>query len=854
MQKNNVMNSFRLTVQERILLHLGDYSRFIDQLEVPFALTQEGIASVVGVVRSAIPRAIKKLISKNNVKEELAHVTGLSRRRKVYYLTTDGLIIAVNLREKLNALNIKLKTSDDQILSIKIQDLPKKLNEKLSVLTIILNLDSNNIFDYTQYQARQSLDTQEQSNGVGDRSVEKTKKAATGLTSDTMVTAKDNQISNSASETQYLEIDHELRAIEQKSKVKEQRKKIEYGKKYFIDKAPKISYFVGRKAELDDIYSTFGQQNYKMLVIHGIAGIGKTTLAAKLLDELHAEHSLFWYRCHEWDTIRNFISSISRFLEEFGITELKDYMQANQTMDINEVSEILEATFKGLKAVFFIDDAHKINEQFLALFTLFREMLERIDGIKLLIFSRSIVPFYDRREVLVKKLIWELELEGLNKEESMELLRYRNIKVENFSKVYEFTKGHPLSLELLDPSIELQQQKNIKMYLEEEVLTRLSIREKSLLKIAAVFRYPVPAEGFFVYKDAQLSRETVTVLARKSLISESKDGYEVHDLIRDFFYNYLTPLERIEYHSKIGNFYMNQLKFINNLMKTKFSPEILQKMLLPGSITASKMSKAHSGRQVKDIEPLLDQRARGILEAQYHFLMAKDFNRAAEVTIIMGSDLLNIAYVEEFMDNLEKIDLGSISNEYLMDLNIIKADALSTLGNTSDAKEYYQQSIILAESENNKTKLAELYRKLGGVQEKMNDYQSAIEHLNKSLAISKTLGDARGISNAYGGLGDVYWKMADFNKSNKYYNKCIESAEEITDLPGKVKTYLSLGIISAKQGKFDESIKYYEQCLDILDRGKSMEGFNYSNFYENLSDHYLKTIFSYYIQTNGKDS
>jgi tetratricopeptide (TPR) repeat protein len=847
MEKNGVMNSFRLTVQERILLHLGEYSKFVDQLEVPFALTQEGIASVVGVVRSAIPRAIKKLISKAHVKEELAHVNGLSRRRKVYYLTTEGLIIAVNLREKLNAICIKLKTSDDKIISSKIQDIPKKLNEKLSILSIILNLDSNNIFDYNQYKENQSLDTKDQGSGAGKRTVEKTKIGDTGLVSAKIVSVEENQSSSSELDAKYL-------AQETESKTVELRKTIEHGKKYFIEKAPKISYFVGRKAEMDNIYKTLGQKNYKLMVIHGIAGIGKTTLAAKLLNELHDEQSLFWYRCHEWDTIRNFISSISRFLEEFGITELKDYMQANQTMDINEVSEILEGTIKDLNAIFFIDDAHKINEQFLALFTLFREMLERIDGIKLLIFSRSIVPFYDRREVLVKKLIWELELEGLNKEESKELLKYRNIKVENFSKVYEFTKGHPLSLELLDPSIELQQQKNIKMYLEEEVLTRLSIREKSLLKIASAFRYPVPAEGFFVYKDAQLSRETVTVLARKSLINESEDGYEVHDLIRDFFYNYLTPRERIEYHSKIGKFYMNQLKFINNLMKKKLSPEILQKMLMPGNIPDPKKSKVHSGRQVKDIEPLLEQRARGILEAQYHFLMAKDFNRAAEVTIIMGSDLLNIAYVEEFMDNLEKIDLGKISNEYLMDLNIIKADALSTLGNTSEAKEHYKQSIILAESENNKTKLAELYRKLGGVQEKMNDHQSAIEHLNKSLTISKTLGDARGISNAYGGLGDVYWKMAEFNKSNKYYNKCIESAEEITDLPGKVKTYLSLGIISAKQGKFEESIKYYEQCLDILDRGKSMEGFNYSNFYENLSDHYLKTIFSYYIQTNGNDN
>ena len=45
-----VKSSFRLTVQERILLHLNEFSKYIEQIEVPFDLTQEGIAEAVGVV------------------------------------------------------------------------------------------------------------------------------------------------------------------------------------------------------------------------------------------------------------------------------------------------------------------------------------------------------------------------------------------------------------------------------------------------------------------------------------------------------------------------------------------------------------------------------------------------------------------------------------------------------------------------------------------------------------------------------------------------------------------------------------------------------------------------------------
>jgi tetratricopeptide (TPR) repeat protein len=443
-------------------------------------------------------------------------------------------------------------------------------------------------------------------------------------------------------------------------------------------------------------------------------------------------------------------------------------------------------------------------------------------------------------------LIQEIELIGLNEEESKELLKYRNVRVDNFKQLYALTQGHPLSLELLDPTVELDKQKNIKLYLEEEVLNRLSLREKSLLKIASVFRYPVPAVGFFIYEKAQINRETLSILSRKALIKESIEGYEVHDLIRDFFYSYLTGHEREDYHKLVGQFYLDRLKIINDHLKKKIS-----KVFQPGM--PGRVSKTQPGKSKKDtfnVEPLLEQRSRGILETQYHFIMAKDYTRAAEVAIIMGHELLNLTYVEELVNNLEKIEQNLASDEFKMDLKILKADSMGILGNLNQAQELYERSLEMAESENNKTKLAKILCKLGFIKEKLNEYESAIELLNKSLDISKTIGDAKSISDAYGSLGDVYWKMTQFDKSNKYYNKCLESAESITDLPGKAKTFLLLGIQSAKHGKLEESLKYYERCLDILDKGKELDGINYAKFYENLGDHYLKTIFSYFIQND----
>ena len=67
-------------VQERILLHLLDYSDFKDSIEVPFALSQMGIANAVAIARSNVPRAIAGLKEQGILVERQAHVKGVSRR------------------------------------------------------------------------------------------------------------------------------------------------------------------------------------------------------------------------------------------------------------------------------------------------------------------------------------------------------------------------------------------------------------------------------------------------------------------------------------------------------------------------------------------------------------------------------------------------------------------------------------------------------------------------------------------------------------------------------------------------------------------------------------------------------
>ncbi|MCK4613430.1 MAG: helix-turn-helix transcriptional regulator, partial [Thermoplasmata archaeon] len=81
----------KVPVNHRILLHLRSYQRYRDRFEVPFALSQMGIAGHVLIHRAAAARSLKEMTEKGFIISRTKHVVRGSRKRKVYFLTDEGL-------------------------------------------------------------------------------------------------------------------------------------------------------------------------------------------------------------------------------------------------------------------------------------------------------------------------------------------------------------------------------------------------------------------------------------------------------------------------------------------------------------------------------------------------------------------------------------------------------------------------------------------------------------------------------------------------------------------------------------------------------------------------------------------
>ena len=117
------------SIGERLLLHLYKYKN-VDPKEyynIPWELTQDGIAAALRISRAHASIELKKHREKDNVHEEQVHIKGGKVKRKSYTLTIRGLEAAKELEERAESQGVDINT----LLDMKRQD-PNKILGELS--------------------------------------------------------------------------------------------------------------------------------------------------------------------------------------------------------------------------------------------------------------------------------------------------------------------------------------------------------------------------------------------------------------------------------------------------------------------------------------------------------------------------------------------------------------------------------------------------------------------------------------------------------------------------------------------------------------------------------------------------
>ncbi|OYT60744.1 ATPase [Euryarchaeota archaeon ex4484_178] len=130
----------RLTIPEKILIHLYHYRKYSDRYEYPIEMTQQGIAESIGISVTHVPRNMKKLQDEGLVEVRKGHVSGKKKRVTVYFLTSSGIIKAKEIIKRIESQEIEI---DGKYL--RIGEIKKITGRNLS--EIILSLEKGEEID-----------------------------------------------------------------------------------------------------------------------------------------------------------------------------------------------------------------------------------------------------------------------------------------------------------------------------------------------------------------------------------------------------------------------------------------------------------------------------------------------------------------------------------------------------------------------------------------------------------------------------------------------------------------------------------------------------------------------------------
>ena len=116
-------NKIKLTVNERILLHLRRYYGAKKLVEAPQAVTQKGIADAIDIRVTHVPRSVKKLDEEGMIYESVMHIKGLDKRRKAYFLTEKGMFYANEIKRNIEERRVPYKDENGIVNDVKIEKL-----------------------------------------------------------------------------------------------------------------------------------------------------------------------------------------------------------------------------------------------------------------------------------------------------------------------------------------------------------------------------------------------------------------------------------------------------------------------------------------------------------------------------------------------------------------------------------------------------------------------------------------------------------------------------------------------------------------------------------------------------------
>jgi len=114
--------------------------------------------------------------------------------------------------------------------------------------------------------------------------------------------------------------------------------------------------------------------------------------------------------------------------------------------------------------------------------------------------------------------------------------------------------------------------------------------------------------------------------------------------------------------------------------------------------------------------------------------------------------------------------------------------------------------------------VAVLYMNIGNAHSQKGEWNTAIASHEKSLENRKHLGDVHGMAQTYNNLGNLYWQKGEWDTAIVLYQNTLATMERLGDAHGKAQAYSNLANVYSQKRDWDRAIELYQQSSETFER------------------------------------
>jgi tetratricopeptide (TPR) repeat protein len=131
------------------------------------------------------------------------------------------------------------------------------------------------------------------------------------------------------------------------------------------------------------------------------------------------------------------------------------------------------------------------------------------------------------------------------------------------------------------------------------------------------------------------------------------------------------------------------------------------------------------------------------------------------------------------------------------------------------AEGWYQKSLEIKLKQGNEHGAASTYHQLGMIAQERRDFETAEGWYQKSLEIKLKQGNEHGAASTYHQLGRIAEERRDFETAEGWYQKSLEISLKQGNEHGAALTYHQLGMIAEERRDFETAEGWYQKSLEI---------------------------------------